>query len=97
MPAGEYLISSPISGIVRVENTDKDISATVTTLHGYNEAGHGSKLVFEKYGEHYFLHRVLCPTFSSMNVDITSWNAEKKVRSREAKVEHSEQVLVAAR
>jgi hypothetical protein len=97
MPAGQYTLSSPNSGIVRVANNDSNAAATVSTIHGNTDPGRGSKLVFEKYGERYFLHHVLCPTTGSLNVDIPEWNAEKRARTREAKLEHGEQILVAAR
>ena len=97
MPAGQYTLSSPISGVVRVANNDSNASATVSTTHGNTDPGRGSKLVFEKYGERYFLHHVLCPTTASLNVDIPEWNGEKKTRTREAKLDHGEQILIAAR
>jgi hypothetical protein len=97
MPAGHYTLSSPVSGVVRVSNNESNAASTVSTTHGNTDPGHGSKLVFEKYGERYFLHRVLCPTTVSMNVDIPEWNSEKRARTREAKLEHGEPILVAAR
>jgi len=97
LPAGQYTLSSPTSGVVRVSNNDTNAAATVSTTHGFTDPGHGSKLVFEKYGERYFLHRVLCPTTVTMNVDIPEWNGEKKARTREAKLDHGEQILIAAR
>jgi hypothetical protein len=96
MPAGHYIVSSPVSGVVRVANEDTNAAATVSDTHGFTDPGHGSKLVFEKYGERYFLHHVLCPTTVSLNVDIPDWNSEKRAR-REAKLDHGEQILVAAR
>ncbi len=97
MPAGQYIISSPYAGIVRVANETKNVAATVSDIHDFNDPGRGSKLVFEKYGERYFLHHVLCPTTASLNVDIPEWNGEKKARTREAKLDHGEQILIAAR
>ena len=98
MPAGEYMISSPSSDVIRIASVGKNISATVSSLHGFNDAGQGSKLVFQKYGDHYFLHRVLCSRATSLNVDIPTWNAEKIARrNREAKLDRGETILVAAR
>lgn len=96
MPAGHYTLSSPVSGIVRVANDDTNAATTVSDTHGFADPGHGSKLVFEKYGERYFLHHVLCPTTVSLNVDIPEWKSEKKAR-REAKLDRGEQILIAAR
>jgi hypothetical protein len=55
--------------------------------------------VFDKYGDQYFLHEVLCPSVHSLNLDITASKAEKKARERaiEAKLPKGEQTMVAAR
>jgi len=54
--------------------------------------------LFDKYGNQYFLHRVLCPTVTSLNLDVPQGNAEKQARSYslEAKL-HNEGILVAAK
>jgi hypothetical protein len=70
MPAGHYTVSSPEPGIVRLANDDTNAAATVSDTHANSDPGRGSKLVFEKYGERYFLHHVLCPMTGSLNVDI---------------------------
>lgn len=97
MPAGEYIISAPDSGVVKIESRDKQVAASVTTLPGHQDVKGGPKLVFNHYGNQYFLHRVLCAQNTRMNIDIPSWKQEKRARSREAKLETGEQVLVAAR
>ena len=98
MPAGDYLVSSPVRGVVHVRSVDKDISATVTTTHDYQDANGQDKLVFNKYRDQYFLHTVVCAQRSQMNVDLPTWKAEKRARDQEAKLNHGvEQVLIAAR
>jgi hypothetical protein len=98
MPAGDYLVSSPVRGVVRIENLDRDIAATVTTTHDYQDPRGADKLVFNKYGNQYFLHTVICAQTSQMNVDLPTWKAEKRARSEEAKLNHGgEQVLIAAK
>jgi hypothetical protein len=34
MPAGEYTVSSPLSGVLQIQNTDKHVTASVTTARG---------------------------------------------------------------
>jgi hypothetical protein len=97
LPAGEYTISSPLQSVIAVRNADRTSAATVVSNHSNYEAGKGSKLVFLKYGDRYFLHRVLCSSNSAMNLDITSGKAEKEARLQEAKLHTSQEVLVAAR
>jgi hypothetical protein len=56
-------------------------------------------LVFDKYGNQYFLRHVLCPTVASLNVDLAQGKAEKKAHSRslEANLHNPEETLVAVR
>ena len=97
LPAGEYTVSSPVNGLIRVENNQTHDAATVSISHGNHDAGHDSKLVFNRYGNRYFLHRILCPATNAMNVDIAVWSREKKARTMEAKLNQGEQILVAAK
>jgi hypothetical protein len=65
----------------------------------FYESRSGSQLVFDKYGDQYFLHRVLCPTVSSLNLDVPQGKAENQARSRslEAKLPNGEETMVAAK
>jgi hypothetical protein len=100
MPAGEYVISSPQREILQVRNVDdRSKIATIVDSESYNESTSGGKLVFDKYGNQYFLRHVLCPTVASLNVDLAQGKAEKKAHSRslEANLHNSEETLVAVR
>ncbi len=97
LPSGEYLISSPFAGVIRVQNQETPSEVSVATSKGFSDAGGKNSLVFERYGSQYFLHRILCSTTARMNVDIPAWKPEKKARSREAKLKTGEQIMVAAR
>ncbi len=96
LPAGPYTVSSPVSGVIRISNDTTHDTATVVISHGNHDAGRDNKLMFNRYGDRYFLHRILCPASTAMNVDIAVWSREKKARSLEAKLNNSEQILVAA-
>ena len=99
MPAGEYTISSPLRQVVQVRSVDLAKIATIVSSQGYNESRSGSKLVFDKYGDQYFLRRVLSPNFASLNLDVPQGKAEKQARSRslEAKLHNGEETMVAAK
>jgi hypothetical protein len=99
MPAGEYTISSPLRHIVQLRSADLAKIATVASSQSFSEPGSGSKLVFDRYGDQYFLHQVLCPSVSSLNLDVPQGRAEKSARSRylEAKLHSGEPTLVAAK
>lgn len=99
MPAGHYTISTPTQQVVNLRNTDLAKTATIVGSHSFDESGSGSKLVFDKYGDQYFLHQVLCPSFTSLNLNLPQGKAEKKALSRalEAKLHIGEGTMVAAK
>ena len=97
LPADTYTITSSSPGVVMIQSADKHFSAITTASHGNQQSGDGSKLVFDKYGDQYFLHRILCPSTASMNVDIPKSKLEKRVQRQEAMVNWGEPVLIAAK
>jgi len=97
MPAGEYTISSPGRNIIKIESADKRHAGFVSSSQSYHEPSSTPQLVFDRYGERYFLHRVLSAKNTSLNTDIPSGKLEKEVQIRESKLQAGEEVLVAAR
>jgi hypothetical protein len=99
MPAGEYTISSPLRQVLQLRSADLAKTATIVSAQGFQESDSGSELVFDKYGDQYFLHRVLCPSVTSLNLDVPQGKAEKNARSRslEAKAHNGEETMVAAK
>jgi hypothetical protein len=98
MPAGEYTITSPMQEVLVLRTAGH--SASVVSTEDYAESKSGSELVFDKYGEQYFLHEVLCPKVASMNLKVAPSKAEKSARQYTiaAKLPNSEeQIMVAAR
>jgi hypothetical protein len=99
LPAGEYVISSPASGVVQIQSANHQFVADVIASQSYHQAEAGTQLVFNRYGSEYFLHRILDPSTSSLNMDLGSSKSEKRARMRqeEAKLPMTEPILVAAR
>ena len=94
LPADTYTITSPSSGVVLIRSTDLRFKAMTIAAHGNTESGGGSKLVFNRYGDQYFLHRILCPTSAAMNVDIPTSKREKRARSDEPSHNRGEVALL---
>ena len=97
MPAGEYTITSPTREILVLRTAGH--SASVVSTEDYAESKAGSELVFDKYGEQYFLHEVLSPKTASMNLEVALSKTEKSARQHTitAKLPNGEQIMVAAR
>jgi hypothetical protein len=97
LPAGTYTITSPAKGLVLIQSSDRRISTGARSAHNGSESTNGCKLIFNKYGDQYFLGQVLTPNVSSLNVRIVPSKLEESVRSREASLKVNEQVQIAAR
>ena len=95
LPADTYKVTAPSAGLVMIQGSDKHVAVLTATLPANND-GRSSKLVFDKYGDQYFLHEVRCSSVS-MNVRIPTSNQEKRVQLQEAKLAGGEPVLIAAR
>jgi hypothetical protein len=94
LPADSYIITEPTHGVVEIRGAVKGAKAQTTALQTNQQSGQDSKLVFQRYGDHYFLHEVLCPTTPTMSVAIPTSKAEKRLKM-EAMVEDTKTVLVA--
>jgi len=98
LPADTYSITSSESGIILIRNADNHFWAVTTASHSNQESAVGSALVFDKYGDRYFLHEVMCPKIAALNVDVPKSKLEKTVQVQEAKYGgEPEVVLVASR
>jgi hypothetical protein len=95
MPAATYTITSS-SGVLVIQSADRHFVAITTAGYDDRTITGGGKLVFNKYGDQYFLHEVLCPA-ASMHAWIAPSKLEKRVQIQEAKLSGAEPVLVAAR
>jgi hypothetical protein len=65
LPSGSYIISRDIWGVVKIQSMDQSRTATSVTSIGDAHSGSGDKLIFRKYGDHYFLGRVSTSAFSA--------------------------------
>ena len=78
MPAGEYTITSPFEEVLVLRAGGQ--SASVESSKDYTDSTSDGKLVFDKYGNQYFLHEVLCPNAVSLNRELAPSKAEKNAR-----------------
>ncbi|HYK37809.1 hypothetical protein [Alloacidobacterium sp.] len=94
LPSGTYLISSGMDlHYVEIRNTQQRI-AILSNVYASDAKAGNSELVFNKYGDQYFLSKILCLS-AQMNVEIPTSKLEKSVRSQEARLHGAEQTMVA--
>src|SRR5580698_728948 len=96
LPAGTYTISQFASGTLEIENRETKVAVLSVAFSDSHDAGNGGKLVFNKYGDQYFLKEVLC-RWNGMNVQLPPSKLEKKARMQEADLNQNRQILVAAK
>jgi len=89
LPAGTYNIEPASSlasqGVITIQNTDNHFWAMSTASRSQQDPVGNGELIFDKYGDKYFLHEVLCPNVAALNVDIPKSKLEKEVQIQEAK------------
>jgi len=96
LPADTYTITSSESGVIMIRAADDHFWAITTASHSNQESARGSELVFDKYGDKYFLHEVMCPKVAGLNVDVPKSKLEKRVQIQEAKYGGEPQVVLIA-
>ncbi|MBV8438053.1 MAG: hypothetical protein JOY95_11120 [Silvibacterium sp.] len=96
LPAGNYEISEPSYGVIEVRNRDTDVTMLTSTSHDSHESRNGSKLVFHKYRDQYFLSEILCAS-SDINVSLPRGKTEKQARMMQAAMDNPATVYIAAK
>ncbi|SRR5579871_4016765 len=98
MPAGEYTITSPFDEVLVLRAGAR--STSVESSENNAESTSGDELVFDKYGNQYFLHEVLCPNVASLNRKLAPSKAEKNARQHTTRAKltnREERTMIAAR
>ena len=93
LPAGHYTFISEANDTVVIRNTDYKVTILSKTEDLSNLKSYASHLVFNRYGDHYFLREIRCPSIA-VNVEIPASKLEKQVRVQRAWV-GPEQTLLA--
>jgi hypothetical protein len=96
LPSGTYIVSSETPKMVLVRNKDHWKLASLALVdQGNARYADESKLVFNKYGNEYFLNQILCPS-AAIVAELPTSKREERARVREeASLEQPEQVLLA--
>ena len=90
-PAATYQVSYNATKTAILVRSKDDRFHALTTTHLADPSTSDNVVVFTKYGNQYFLHKVLCGAVS-MNVEIPVSRLEKQARIQDAQLPHSETV-----
>ena len=91
LPAGTYTISSLSPSAVQVRNVNGHV-AELSLVQNDDKRSATPVLVFQRYGNQYFLHEILAA--NAMNVTVPRSKREQR-RLQEAKLQESNQTLIA--
>ena len=96
LPSGTYIVSSQNHEMVLIRNKDHwKVAALAIAMPGNSQYAGQGKLVFNKYGNEYFLNEILCPT-AAIAADLPTSKREDRAKAREeASLEQPERVLLA--
>ncbi len=83
LPAGHYIFLTQPSYTLVIRNADYQLTILTRTEDAGDVKGYSNKLVFNKYGDHYFLREIRCPSIA-MNVELRQSRLEKKIRVQTA-------------
>jgi len=96
LPSGTYTITPEASGVIMIQNSDKHIAVLSQTSYDSHGSRKGGQLVFDRYGDQYFLSEILCQT-AAMNVNVAPSKQEKRARTQQASLHNASQVYVATK
>lgn len=85
LPPGTYKILAVNDDVIEIQNQEKTVSILSQSSPDSTVSEDGGKLVFDKFGDQYFLREVLGGA-SALNVNLPSSKSERYVRTREATV-----------
>jgi hypothetical protein len=94
LPAGTYTIATGTDNLIVITNHDQPAVVTVALRDGRDSRK--QELVFDKYGDRYFLREILCQS-AGMNLELPPSKVEKATRQQQAFMQGMSQVLIAAR
>ena len=94
MPAGEYRIEPTQAGVVWISSVDGKSSAVLLAQTNTGSTSAPAKLVFNKYGDHYFLSELLRAN-GDPQMTFSQSKFEKRLRTEEASLANEGRTLIA--
>jgi len=93
LPSGTYVITSETSNVIVIRNRETN-AAALSTTYGAGDRKKDRELVFNRYGDQYFLSEILCSSID-MRLQIPTSKVEKRAQLQEASLRGSDHVFVA--
>ena len=94
LPAGSYQFLAQLDSTIIIRNRDQPIAVLSRIVAANGAPPDASRLVFNKYGDRYFLSEIRCAS-AALNVELPRSKLEKQAQTEHASLESS-RVLLAA-
>jgi hypothetical protein len=94
LPAGTYTIATGTENLIVITNHSQPAVVMVALRDG--RESRRQELVFNQYGDRYFLREILCAS-AGMNLELPPSKVEKATRQQQAFIQEASQVLIAAK
>jgi hypothetical protein len=95
LPAGTYRIIPVRDNIVAIENRETRTSILSAVSSDTEQPTKGAQLVFNKYGDRYFLREVLGGT-AALNVSLPASKSENRAQRQQTMAENHSQISIPA-
>jgi hypothetical protein len=93
LPSGTYRITSETPFLVVIRNTEKPAGMVTRTIPNGKQSKIGV-LVFTRYGNQYFLSKILSSS-AQISVELPTSQLEKRVRIQETTLQSEQQAVIA--
>jgi hypothetical protein len=93
LPSGTYRITSETPFLVVIRNTEKAAGMVTRTIPNGKQSKIGV-LVFTRYGNQYFLSKILSSS-AQISVELPTSQLEKRVRIQETTLQSEQQAVIA--
>jgi len=94
LPAGTYIIATGRDNLIVIKKQGQP--DVVTTVLRDARESRRQELVFDQYGDRYFLREIRCQS-AGMSLELPPTKLEKATRQQQAFIQQASQVLIAAR
>lgn len=95
LPSGTYTVIPVTDDVIAIQNSDKKVAVLSEASSDSRQLSNGAALIFDKYGDQYFLHQVLGGP-AAVNAFLPATKSEQKARHQENLAHNQSQVSIAA-
>jgi hypothetical protein len=94
LPSGEYRVAAVAPNVVSISNAAKHVTVLSLMMNGDKPTGSSGRLVFNHYGNQYFLSKIISPV-AAKTLDLPISKLEKQAQWEQGKLHVNDQTTIA--